>query len=133
MRKTRSVSRHEKNACKAQRWHQTRGVDDLTISESLHSKNVSKVNSGFCFAYRARAVHNFVVWEDELISETDGSVVDERCAKGGQDERIEANDGFNHFKSKTEPENSKDGSNRKVQQIVAEVILLVGYSADSSI
>ena len=75
----------------------------------------------------------FVVWEDELISETDGSIVDQGSAKGSQNKRVETDDRFDNLKSKTKPNETQDSANRKVQQIVAEIIFLVCHSTDTSV
>ena len=76
------------------------------ISKTFHSKNITKKDPGFCFTDWAWTIHNLVIWEDELISESNGTVVDEGRAKGGQNERVKANNGFDNFEPKTKPENT---------------------------
>ena len=109
------------------------GVSKLTISKTFYSKNIPKVDSGFSLTNRTRTINYFVVWEDELISETDGSIVDQGSAKGSQNERVETDDRFDNLKSKTKPNETQDSANRKVQQIVAEIIFLVCHSTDTSV
>lgn len=50
--------------------------DVLTITKSLNTKNITKVNSGFSFTDWARAVQYFVIWENKLVSDSDGTIVD---------------------------------------------------------
>mmetsp|Transcript_293 Transcript_293/g.532 ORF Transcript_293/g.532 Transcript_293/m.532 type:complete len:133 (+) Transcript_293:115-513(+) len=76
------------------------------ISKTFHSKNITKKDPCFCFTGWARTIHNLVIWEDELVSESNGTVVDEGRAKGGQNERVKANNGFDNFEPKTKPENT---------------------------
>mmetsp|Transcript_12259 Transcript_12259/g.18516 ORF Transcript_12259/g.18516 Transcript_12259/m.18516 type:complete len:140 (-) Transcript_12259:673-1092(-) len=78
------------------------------ISETFHSKNVTKVDSGFTFARGAGTIDNFVIWEDELISDFQRTVVDEGGTKGSQNNGVDTNDGFDHFEAKTEPENAQN-------------------------
>jgi hypothetical protein len=87
-----------------------------TIKSSyLHSKDITEIHPSFRFARWARTVHNFIIWEDKLTSKRDGSVVNKGCTKSGQNDRIETNDRFDNFESKTQPENAQDGADGKVQ------------------
>ena len=72
----------------------------------LHSKDITEIHPSFRFTHRARTVHNFIIREDKLTSKRDGSIVDEGCTKGGQNDRIETNDGLDDFESKSQPENT---------------------------
>lgn len=103
------------------------------ITESLDSKDISEVNSGLILTNWAGSIHNFVIWENELVCERNGSIVDERSTESSQNKRVETNDGFDNFESKTKPNNTKDCTHGKVQKVIAEVIRLVGYSTDTSV
>ena len=80
----------------------------LTISKSLNTKNITKVNSGFCFTDWARAIQYFVIWEDKLVSDSDGTVVDKGGTQRCQNNRIKANDRLDEFESNSKPDNREN-------------------------
>ena len=103
------------------------------VPEPLDPEDVPKVHSLLRFADRTRAVHNFVVREDEFVRQGKGTVVNERGAKGGQDDGVEADEGFNDLEPEAEPDNAEDSTHGKVQEVVAEIVLLVRHSANAGI
>ena len=76
------------------------------IPKSLHTQNITKVNSSFIFTRGTRTIHNFVTREDEFIRKGNGSIVNERSTEGSQNEWVETDEGFDYFKSKTEPDDT---------------------------
>lgn len=108
-------------------------IDVLTITKSLNTKNITKVNSGFSFTDWARAVQYFVIWENKLVSDSDGTIVDKGGTKCCQNNRIEANDRLDEFKSNSKPDNSENCTDWKVQKVVAKVVGLVCHGANASI
>lgn len=68
-----------------------------------------------------------------MISYGKGTVVDEWGTDGCQNERVDADEWFNDFETDAEPDNAEDGADGEVEEVVAEVIGLVGDFADTSV
>lgn len=68
-----------------------------------------------------------------MISYGDGTVVDEWSTEGCQDEWVDADERFDDFETDAEPDNAEDGADGEVEEVVAEVIGLVGDFADTSV
>ncbi len=103
------------------------------ITKSLHSQNITKVNTRLILTRWAWSVYNFVIGEDELIGYGNRAVVDERGTKGCQNERIDTNEWFNNFEPDAKPEKTEDGADREVEEVVTEVIGLVSDFANTSV
>jgi hypothetical protein len=103
------------------------------ITKSLDSQNITEVNPCLILTSWAWSVYNFVIGKDELLSYRNRSVVDERGTKSCQNERVDTNDWFNNFETDANPDNTEDGADREVEEVVTEVIRLVGDFADTSI
>ena len=110
---------------------QKRGV--LTISKSLNTKDITEVNSCFCLTDWARAIQYFVIREDKLVSDSEGSIIDKGGTKCYQNNGIEANNWLDEFESNSKPDNTEDCADWEVQKVVAKVVGLVCRGANPSI
>ena len=66
-------------------------------------------------------------------SEKGRAVVDERGTDGCQNERIDTNEWFNNFEPDAKPDDTEDGADREVEEVVAEVIRLVSDFTNASV
>jgi hypothetical protein len=103
------------------------------FGESLHPQNVSKVNAIVNFTTRTRTVGNVVSWKQKRVRDKVGSRPDKGRPKKNENDGIDTNNGFNEFKTDSEPYKRKDCKCRKVEQVIAEIIVLKSDSANACI
>ncbi len=108
-------------------------LDRSNITKSLHSQNITKVNSSLILTRWAWSIYDFVIRKDELISYGKRTVVDEWGTEGCQNERVDTNEWFDDFETDAEPDDTEDGADGEVEEVVTEVIGLVGDFADTSV
>lgn len=68
-----------------------------------------------------------------MVSYGNRAVVDERGTDGCQNERIDTNEWFNNFEPDAKPDDTEDGADREVEEVVAEVIRLVSDFTNASV
>lgn len=68
-----------------------------------------------------------------MVSDSDRTIVDKGGTKCCQNNRIEANDRLDEFKSNSKPDNSENCADWEVQKVVAKLVRLVCHGTNASI